>query len=100
MPRTGPRGASLWGFAEVARGPRACGGLARRGRDGAFHPRRHLSLEHVDSICPCDSRKSQHPAEPDEPEEPTANRLHRVSLGPAPTTQPEVRALDEAIQSR
>lgn len=51
---------------------------------------------------PCGSRGSQHPAEPDDPEEITANRRrrHRASLRPAPTTQPEVRALDEAIQSR
>jgi len=52
-------------------------------------------------LGPRDSLKSQHPpAGPDGPEEPTANGRHRVSLGPAPATQPEVRALDEAIQSR
>src|SRR4030095_9009733 len=46
------------------------------------------------------SLKSQHPpAGSDDPEAPTANRRRRVSLGPAPATQPEVRALDEAIQS-
>jgi hypothetical protein len=63
-------------------------------------PRRQRATRACYTI-PRESLKLQHPpAEPDDPEEPTANRRHRVSLGPAPATQPEVRALDEAIQSR
>ena len=52
--RTGPGGVSLWGLAEVATGPRACGGLGRRGsrRRVPFSPApvarargEHLGLE-------------------------------------------------------
>src|SRR5207244_3415318 len=52
--RTGPGGVSLWGLAEVATGPRACGGLGRRGsrRRVPFSPapvaRARGLLEHVD----------------------------------------------------